>query len=1341
MLSTTFLKGKFYTLPIKEIREEGFNSFFIVSANDKEYAIRMFDFQKEDPAVLRLTELPCMVKDIHGDNIIFVQNFAQMFSERYIAGNKYTFIVNKEASCPLADYRYYDVRDENKVPFKLMCKRDTILVHNQKIKCSISRPNQNKMVLILDNEKESTQTRCISPEDLLQNAGISPTLANFILSSFKNNPGFVEARDYYQQKRAQWVIKAITAITGVEKWPANYRSENKVRLLECYNSVCLYLLEDSDYLLQFNESERENYQEWIADRVSMTETYLESMNLIKAGKCSEEIDNTLNKIKMSGYIYHPHRKMRLLIALFSLQPQLLEDKIDNILDLVGNCAKDWKQPSFNNAFSSFLHYYIVSNQEKVNRQAVVYNPQSKMLLERMIRSICYYLLMTGSGKTNTQLYHSLLLQYLSYVKSKSVLNNTHVNQNMSANLVELAFTTLLLSEERQFDLSWNRDYSNIEILAYQLSNAKTRNTTFLTRSYEAHNVRFTVSTDGITFSRSTSDNKDKNILPQGFPEWHNIQIFLDSASKYSISKQEKNIRKWKSYWNDVELSLFEERKLVAKAKPRKLSPEVGTETFVRVLWKDEENPNRYYCKIEDSNYEGEGWIDTYQRGGSLGMFHYDPKLDIDSFFVDGKPMIFRVRVNSLGSPFDEKRTYTFDCMSFIDDLIREQVSYGEESDCTLFFQDSRSHVLCGITSFGYGIFIPETEKSQHYKIGDSVRVKVTDAKRPNAIQGEIIGEAEYAVDVKEAASSLLNDYYTDLYEETQEELNEEAMSVSEDLFEPEYMREIINIVDHKAVLETDNIKAYAFLSIAHILAKMIDDTDTMEYLEHRQHFLCIIEDYGVNGKVNDEELDFLGSKNSDMINKNAYLKQRLEEIRIVNCFNQPEKNGFLWETSQQYEKDDILSKLSRLMLSYNMAEGFGLQEHQQAIITKIKGLLNVNIELPKIYSFGEEDQVTEFKTSIVFPPNNNMREDISQQTFNVMKVICGMVNAYGGTLYLGVYDTGTANGLEDDLAYFDGSKDKFDLYVRNAIRTSLGDQVNASIIIEHPDAGKHYIYAIKITPSKTPVILKLDNKFYLRQGTSTYPMDLQELTTIMAERNFNNYETEATTSMGDPDAAEHPTVSLEEKKVETPRIQINNLPEDSIATSSLRKNVTDNWMEDYGMDTQFYLRIQKIGNWCVMDEVNWQDGLLTLAIHDDEADGYVVIVYEDGKVNKVPVSWLNDKKRDKTYTMYSRNKALFISPAKKDAAILMAYEDANGKQFLRLDDLEPLEDGTMASAGKTLTDVDFERIFFCEIIDRKDVDSLRRMHNHKRTSLGFQAFTGYGSPEQEAMKKIGISFS
>ena len=329
-------------------------------------------------------------------------------------------------------------------------------------------------------------------------------------------------------------------------------------------------------------------------------------------------------------------------------------------------------------------------------------------------------------------------------------------------------------------------------------------------------------------------------------------------------------------------------------------------------------------------------------------------------------------------------------------------------------------------------------------------------------------------------------------------------------------------------------------------------------------------------------------------------------MRIVNCFGQQDKNPYLWSMVNDNKPDNILSKLSRLMLSYNMAEGFGLQEHQKAIINKIRGVLNVNVELPQIYSLGEENQTTEFKTSIVFPPNNNMRADIKQQTFNIMKVICGMVNAYGGTLYLGVYDTGTAKGLADDLEFFEDSKDKFDLYVRNQIRTSLGDSVNASVVIEHPEAGKHWIYAIKVAASKTPIPLRLDNNFYLREGSSTHLIDQSQLIDIMKERNFAQYDTRVSEPEEEDDVQE--TAEQEEKKEQTVKIKTKALPDDIIGTSELRSNITENWVDGYGIDTSCYLRIQSIGNWCMLDEVEWEDGILTLAIHDDELEGSLIVV-------------------------------------------------------------------------------------------------------------------------------------
>lgn len=120
------------------------------------------------------------------------------------------------------------------------------------------------------------------------------------------------------------------------------------------------------------------------------------------------------------------------------------------------------------------------------------------------------------------------------------------------------------------------------------------------------------------------------------------------------------------------------------------------------------------------------------------------------------------------------------------------------------------------------------------------------------------------------------------------------------------------------------------------------------------------------------------------------------------------------------------------------------------------------------------------------------------------------------------------------------------------------------------------------------------------------------------------------------------------------------------------------------------------------------------------------------------MSQLTDKSRGNFYKMYNHKKPIFVCPVRKDDASLTAYEDDHGKQFIRLDDVSTIEEGKMLSAGSTLSDVDFSKIFYCEIIGKEHHDDLHRMHNLKRSSLGFQALTGYGLKEQEVMRKIGI---
>ena len=61
----------------------------------------------------------------------------------------------------------------------------------------------------------------------------------------------------------------------------------------------------------------------------------------------------------------------------------------------------------------------------------------------------------------------------------------------------------------------------------------------------------------------------------------------------------------------------------------------------------------------------------------------------------------------------------------------------------------------------------------------------------------------------------------------------------------------------------------------------------------------------------------------------------------------------------------------------------------------------------------------------------------------------------------------------------------------------------------------------------------------------------------------------------------------------------------------------------------------------------------------------------------------------------------------------------------------------MLAAGNMLTDVEFSRLFYCEIVSQEFHDDLHRMHNLKRNSLGQQALTSYGTKEQTVLQRIG----
>ena len=171
-------------------------------------------------------------------------------------------------------------------------------------------------------------------------------------------------------------------------------------------------------------------------------------------------------------------------------------------------------------------------------------------------------------------------------------------------------------------------------------------------------------------------------------------------------------------------------------------------------------------------------------------------------------------------------------------------------------------------------------------------------------------------------------------------------------------------------------------------------------------------------------------------------------------------------------------------------------------------LTEKKIAIPQTTNLGEESDTKEFKQSLVYHPKTHS-VDVDAQVFNIMRSIAGFMNNIGGTLYIGVKDDGTVNGIENDLTELNGGTSGFGNYTSNwdgwnrklidSIRTSLG-QFAASLVTVDKMKDGNLTFA-KITVQRSPKPIFVNNKIlFRRQCNTTSQLTGDELTWFILER-------------------------------------------------------------------------------------------------------------------------------------------------------------------------------------------------------------------------------------------------
>ncbi len=238
----------------------------------------------------------------------------------------------------------------------------------------------------------------------------------------------------------------------------------------------------------------------------------------------------------------------------------------------------------------------------------------------------------------------------------------------------------------------------------------------------------------------------------------------------------------------------------------------------------------------------------------------------------------------------------------------------------------------------------------------------------------------------------------------------------------------------------------------------------------------------------------IANRSKSATDAKAYLadvKERFPDSLALQCV--PEDPA-LWEI----ENYELFLQTRRATLASNLnafLKGITDTKPPEAAIT-----------LEELIAEGEDEEL-EFKSSL--------RWDFKEQATNkkleevIVKTVAAFANSQGGTLLIGVSDSGEILGLEGDYLSLGGAnRDKFELHLRNLLNSAFGAAfVSSKLKVLFPAIGEVEICQVDVRPSIKPLVLTVrdkngvgQEKFYVRSGNSSQELSLAEMPSYLAER-------------------------------------------------------------------------------------------------------------------------------------------------------------------------------------------------------------------------------------------------
>lgn len=243
----------------------------------------------------------------------------------------------------------------------------------------------------------------------------------------------------------------------------------------------------------------------------------------------------------------------------------------------------------------------------------------------------------------------------------------------------------------------------------------------------------------------------------------------------------------------------------------------------------------------------------------------------------------------------------------------------------------------------------------------------------------------------------------------------------------------------------------------------------------------------------------------------SYIEVSEDEVVVIKGIVKRKRKSYLLRRLQSVEVEEnyLERKMRHASICLQFDEGKTLHLRNIARFEEVVEILQAalqsrekkKITLETLISLGENNHI-EFKETLRF---DIRQEAISKEVEKAtLKTVARFLNAKGGTLIIGVNDSGVVQGLQRDFKTLKRqNRNGFQNHLTMLIKENLGAQILHNIFTHFEEKEKNELCLVEVAPSREPIYFKDTagkEEFFVRSGNTTQPLTMSEAQSYIKER-------------------------------------------------------------------------------------------------------------------------------------------------------------------------------------------------------------------------------------------------